>query len=128
MVGPPGILTLLAASVNTDWRLALSFMVLLNINLAFINLFPFPVLDGGHIVMALFERLFGRPLPNRLVEYTTMVFFVLIFGFMLYLSFYDAKRFSRFRSMFKEEVTIEKQESAPAGTLEKQDSAPARGR
>jgi regulator of sigma E protease len=113
--GPPGILALLAAYVNSDWRLALSFLVLLNINLAIINLFPIPVLDGGHIVMALVERLFGRPLPYRLVEYTTTAFAVLLIGFMLYVSFNDVRRFSLFRSMFKQEVTIEKQESAPAG-------------
>ena len=114
MIGPPGILTLLAYYVNTDWRLALSFLVLLNINLAFINLLPVPVLDGGHIVMALFERLFGRPLPTRLVEYTTTVFAVLLIGFMLFVSFQDVKRCSLFRTMFKQEVTIEKQEAAPA--------------
>ena len=114
--GPPGILALLAAYVNTDWRLALSFLVLLNINLAIINLFPMPVLDGGHIVMALVERLFGRPLPHRLVEYTTTAFAVLLIGFMLYVSCNDVKRFSLFRSMFNSQgVTIEKQESAPAG-------------
>ena len=112
--GPPGILALLAAYVNTDWRLALSFLVLLNINLAIINLFPMPVLDGGHIVMALVERLFGRPLPVRLVEYTTTAFAVLLISFMLYVSFNDVRRFSMFRSMFKQEVTIEKQDSAPA--------------
>jgi len=112
--GPPGILALLAAYVNSDWRLALSFLVLLNINLAIINLFPMPVLDGGHIVMALVERLFGRPLPNRLVEYTSTVFAILLIGFMLYVSLNDVRRFSLFRSMFKQEVTIEKQESAPA--------------
>ena len=109
--GPPGILALLAAYVNSDWRLALSFLVLLNINLAIINLFPMPVLDGGHIVMALVERLFGRPLPYRLVEYTTTVFAVLLIGFMLFVSFNDVKRFSLFRSMFKQEVTIEKQDA-----------------
>ncbi len=114
--GPPGILALLAAYVNSDWRLALSFLVLLNINLAIINLFPMPVLDGGHIVMALVERLFGRPLPHRLVEYTTTAFAFLLIGFMVYVSFNDVKRFSLFRSMFKQEVTIEKQpEGAPAG-------------
>jgi regulator of sigma E protease len=112
--GPPGILALLAAYVNTDWRLALSFLVLLNINLAIINLFPMPVLDGGHIMMALVERLFGRPLPIRLVEYTTTAFAVLLISFMLYVSFNDVRRFSLFRSMFKQEVTIEKQDSAPA--------------
>jgi regulator of sigma E protease len=113
--GPPGILALLAAYVNSDWRLALSFLVLLNINLAIINLLPLPVLDGGHVVMALVERLFGRPLPTRLVEYTTTVFAVLLIGFMLFVSYNDVKRFSLFRSMFKQEVTIEKQEAAPAG-------------
>jgi regulator of sigma E protease len=113
--GPPGILAILAAYVNSDWRLALSFLVLLNINLAIINLLPMPVLDGGHIVMALVERLFGRPLPHRLVEYTTTAFAVLLISFMLYVSFNDVKRFSLFRSMFNQEVTIEKQESAPAG-------------
>lgn len=112
--GPPGILAILAAYVNSDWRLALSFLVLLNINLAIINLFPMPVLDGGHIVMACVEGLFRRPLPSRLVEYTNTAFAMLLIGFMLYVSFNDVRRFSLFRSMFKQEVTIEKPESAPA--------------
>jgi regulator of sigma E protease len=108
--GPPGILTLLAYYLNTDWRLALSFLVLLNINLAIINLLPIPVLDGGHILMALVERLFGRPLPRRLVEYTTTAFAVLLIGFMLYVSFNDVRRASLFRSMFNNQgLTIEKQ-------------------
>jgi regulator of sigma E protease len=108
--GPPGILTLLAYYLNTDWRLALSFLVLLNINLAIINLLPIPVLDGGHIVMALVERLFGRPLPRRLVEYTTTAFAVLLIGFMLYVSFNDVRRAPLFRSMFNNQgLTIEKQ-------------------
>lgn len=38
--GPLGILTMLAAWVNTDYRLALSFLVLLNVNLAVLNLLP----------------------------------------------------------------------------------------
>jgi len=113
--GPPGILTMLAAYINTDWRLALSFLVLLNINLAIINLFPMPVLDGGHIAMALVERLFGRPLPYRLVEYTTTAFAVLLISFMVFVSWNDVKRFSLFRSMFKQQITIEKPAQGPAG-------------
>ena len=115
--GPPGILALLAYYVNTDWRLALSFLVLLNINLAIINLLPIPVLDGGHIVMALVERVFGRALPHRLVEYVTTTFAFLLIGFMLYVSWNDVQRWSLFRSMFKQQVTIENQQSpSPAGT------------
>ena len=115
--GPPGILALLAYYVNTDWRLALSFLVLLNINLAIINLLPIPVLDGGHIVMAIVEKLFRRPLPHRLVEYVTTAFAFLLIGFMAYVSWNDVQRWSLFRSMFKQQVTIEKQQTpAPAST------------
>jgi len=119
--GPPGILALLAFYVNTDWRLALSFLVLLNINLAIINLFPIPVLDGGHIVMAVVEKVFRRPLPHRLVEYVTTAFAFLLIGFMVYVSYNDIKRVPLFRSMFSNNgdkgITLEKQQTpAPAST------------
>ncbi|HET7624913.1 MAG TPA: RIP metalloprotease RseP, partial [Verrucomicrobiae bacterium] len=72
--GPVGILSVLAAQVNADYRLALNFLVLLNINLAIINLLPIPVLDGGHILMALIEKIFRRPIKPKVVEYATTVF------------------------------------------------------
>ena len=46
--GPVGILAMLGAMVKTDYRLALNFLVLLNVNLAILNMLPIPVLDGGH--------------------------------------------------------------------------------
>ncbi|MCX8091282.1 MAG: RIP metalloprotease RseP [Verrucomicrobiae bacterium] len=112
--GPPGIFALLAAYVNTDWRLALSFLVLLNINLAIINMLPIPVLDGGHCLMALIERVARRPLPARLVEYTTTGFALLLISLMIFVSFHDVKRFPLFRSLFKQRVTIEQTEPASA--------------
>jgi regulator of sigma E protease len=119
--GPPGIFAMLAAYVNTDYRLALSFLVLLNINLAILNLLPIPVLDGGHIVMAIVEKIRRRPINARLVEYTTTAFAVLLIGFMIFVSFNDVtKRFGLFKSMFQHESRIE--ESAPAGA----DASPAK--
>src|SRR3954470_12572169 len=44
--GPPGIFAMLAREVSLDYRLALNFLVLLNVNLAILNLLPVPVLDG----------------------------------------------------------------------------------
>ena len=64
--GPVGILAMLASQVKSDYRLALSFLVLLNINLAFINLLPIPVLDGGHILMAIVEKIRRRPLSLKI--------------------------------------------------------------
>lgn len=110
--GPPGILAMLAAYINTDYRLALSFLVLLNVNLAVLNLLPVPVLDGGHILMALIERVRRRPLSVKFVEYTTTAFAVLLISFMLYVSFNDFKRLALFRSMFQSETRIEPTEQA----------------
>jgi regulator of sigma E protease len=118
--GPVGILAILASQVNSDYRLALSFLVLLNINLAFINLLPIPVLDGGHIMMAIIEKIWRRPLSLKFVEYTTTVFAVLLISLMLYITIFgDIKRFALYRAMFKTDVQIE-QTTTPAA------SAPAK--
>ena len=112
--GPVGILAMLASQVKSDYRLALSFLVLLNINLAFINLLPIPVLDGGHILMAIVEKIRRRPLSLRFVEYTTTGFAVLLLSFMLYITIFgDFKRLGLYRAMFKTDVQIE-QSGQPA--------------
>jgi regulator of sigma E protease len=113
--GPVGIATMLAYYVKTDYRLAFSFLVLLNINLAILNLMPLPVLDGGHIVMALIESIFRRPLPVKVQEYVTTAFAVVLISLMLYVSYHDLGRFSLFKTMFQQETQIgEKGAPAPA--------------
>jgi regulator of sigma E protease len=112
--GPVGILAMLASQLNSDYRLALSFLVMLNINLSFINLLPIPVLDGGHILMAIVEKIRRRPLSLKFVEYTTTGFAVLLLSFMLYITIFgDIKRFPLYRAMFKSDVQIE-QSAQPA--------------
>jgi regulator of sigma E protease len=105
--GPVGILAMLAAWVNADYRLALSFLVLLNVNLAFLNLLPIPVLDGGHILMSIIEAGIGRPLPAKIQEYATTAFAVLLISFMLFVSFHDIKRIGLFKAMLQQENQIE---------------------
>ena len=118
--GPVGILSVLALQVKTDYRLALNFLVLLNINLAILNMLPVPVLDGGHIMMALIERIRRRPLSPRFVEYTTSAFAVLLISFMLYVTFFDIKRFPLFHSMFKRETQIEQMEKPSSSSTNAQ--------
>lgn len=110
--GPVGIFAMLAAQVSTDYRLALNFLVLLNINLAILNLLPIPVLDGGHILMALFEKIRGRPLSFKFIEYATTGFALLLISFMLYVTFFDLKRLPLIRLLFDRETRIE--QVAPA--------------
>ena len=47
----------------------ISFIAVLSVNLGLINLFPVPVLDGGHLLFYLAEALRGRPLPQRAQDY-----------------------------------------------------------
>ncbi len=68
------------------------FAVLLNINLAIINLLPLPVLDGGHIALSLIEGVRRKPLNARLVQATSMAFAALLIMFMLYVTFFDIQR------------------------------------
>jgi regulator of sigma E protease len=46
-----------------------SFIAVLSVNLGLINLFPIPVLDGGHLLFYAAEAVRGRPLPPRALEY-----------------------------------------------------------
>ena len=108
--GPVGIFAMLAAQVKTDYRLALSFLVLLNINLAILNLLPIPVLDGGHILMSLFEKVRGRPLSFKFVEYATTGFALLLISFMLYVTFFDLKRLPLIRLLFDRDAQIQQVE------------------
>jgi len=77
---------------NRDgWRMALWFSVVLNVNLALLNLLPIPVLDGGHIVLALIEAVRRRPVSMRVLEVVQTACAVLIIGFMAYIAFFDVQ-------------------------------------
>ena len=89
--GPVGIMRLYYQIFESEngWRIALAFSVLINVNLALMNLLPFPVLDGGHITLAIIEAIRRKPISVRLLEIVQTACAVLLIGFMLYLTFYD---------------------------------------
>jgi regulator of sigma E protease len=122
LTGPVGIMTILAIQVNTDYRLALSFLVLLNVNLAVINLLPLPVLDGGHILMSIIEWIRRRPMNIKFVEYTTTVFAVLLISFFLYVTVADIKRIPLFKTLFKSQIQME----TPGTNPDASSNAPAK--
>lgn len=73
------------------WRMALWFSVLLNVNLAILNMLPIPVLDGGHIVLALIEAARRKPVSPQLLQYVQTACAMLLIGYMLYITFYDVQ-------------------------------------
>jgi regulator of sigma E protease len=72
------------------WRLVLWFSVVLNVNLALLNLLPVPVLDGGHIVLALLEAIRRRPVSAKVLQTLQTAFAAILIGFMLLIAFYDS--------------------------------------
>jgi regulator of sigma E protease len=72
------------------WRRVLWFSVILNVNLALLNLLPLPVLDGGHITLSLIEWIRRRPVHAKILEKIQSGFAILLIGFMIYIAFFDA--------------------------------------
>ena len=81
----------LFASEN-GWRQVLWFSVLFNVNLAMLNLLPFPVLDGGHITLALIEAVRRRPVSAKLLNVLQSACAVILIAFMLFIGFLRHRR------------------------------------
>jgi regulator of sigma E protease len=65
------------------------FSVVLNVNLAIMNMLPFPVLDGGHITMAIAEAIRRRPLQSRALEWVQTACALTLFGFLIFVTLKD---------------------------------------
>ncbi len=89
--GPVGIGKVQYQLLDSDYPLnyIFYFWVLFNINLAIFNLLPFPVLDGGHITMALGEMIFKKPINTRVLEYVQTAFVLLLLSMFLYVTTKD---------------------------------------
>ncbi len=89
--GPVGIATLQYDLLQMDngWRRILAFMVLFNVNLAVLNMMPFPVLDGGHITLAVLEKLFGRPVKAKPLEILQTACALALISLMLFVTSKD---------------------------------------
>ena len=68
------------------------FLCMLSMNLAFLNVLPIPVLDGGHLLFLLIEKLKGSPVSERIHGYSQLVGVVLIVSLMVYVTFNDVVR------------------------------------
>jgi regulator of sigma E protease len=60
------------------------YIILLSLNLGLINLFPIPVLDGGHLLFYAVEAILGRPLGEKAQEYGFRIGLFLVFALMVF--------------------------------------------
>jgi regulator of sigma E protease len=69
----------------------LSIMAYISISLGFINLFPIPMLDGGHLMFYAFEKILGKPLSQRTQEGFFRIGLFLLISLMFFTTFNDLK-------------------------------------
>ena len=69
----------------------ISMMAYISISLGLINLFPIPLLDGGHLMFFLFEKILGRPLSQKTQEGFFRIGLFLLLSLMVFTTFNDLK-------------------------------------
>lgn len=67
----------------------LMFSALISVNLGLINLFPIPLLDGGHLVFYAYEAIFRKPMPEKIRNGALKVGYVFVVTLMVYATFND---------------------------------------
>jgi regulator of sigma E protease len=92
MSGPVGILQVIQQQWSVGYKEALFWLGLVSLNLGVLNLLPLPVLDGGYVLLSLFEMITGIRLKVETVEKIVLPFAVLLIGFLLYLTYNDLVR------------------------------------
>lgn len=87
--GPLRIAQMSGQVAETGIVTVIWFMAVLSINLGLINLFPIPMLDGGHLLFYGIEAARGRPLGDRAQEYGFRIGLALVFSLILFVTWND---------------------------------------
>ncbi|NUO18084.1 site-2 protease family protein [bacterium] len=94
--GPVGVAQLSGESARQGMSEFLFFIAFVSVSIGFLNILPFPVLDGGHIVVVLIESIIRRPIPTRVklaIQQAGMAALLLL---IIVVSYHDiVKLFSR---------------------------------
>lgn len=89
VTGPIGIIGIVGDAADFGFIYLLSFTALISINLAIINLIPFPALDGGRLLFLLIEKIKGSPIKPKVANIANTVGFILLMILMVLVTFND---------------------------------------
>lgn len=93
VTGPIGIFIITSHAAKLGIIYLLQMMAILSASLAIFNLLPVPVLDGGHILFLLIEKIKGKALSARFQEIATQVGLTLLIALMIFVVYSDFIRF-----------------------------------
>lgn len=81
--GVVGVVQVGAAALRTGWANFSLLLALVSLNFATFNILPLPLLDGGHIVFLMLEKLRGKPVPVKWRKRISKVFLLLLLAVMI---------------------------------------------
>lgn len=87
--GPIRIAQMSGAVAEIGLVALINFMAFLSVNLGLINLFPVPILDGGHLLFHAIEAVFRKPLSPRTQEYGFRIGLALVITLMVFVTWND---------------------------------------
>ena len=93
VAGPVGIIFMVGNAFSFGFIYLLSFVALISINLAVINLIPIPALDGGRLLFVLIEAIKRSPLKAKTVNGLNFIGFAFLILLMLAVTFSDVIKF-----------------------------------
>ncbi|MDQ5954316.1 MAG: Peptidase protein [Patescibacteria group bacterium] len=89
VTGPVGIVKLVGSAASFGFIYLLSFAAYISINLAIINLVPFPALDGGRLLFLLIEKIKGSRINAKFANYANMIGFGILILLMVVVTYHD---------------------------------------
>lgn len=92
ITGPVGIAAMAGEAAKTGFWTFVSFLAMINLHLGILNLLPFPALDGGRLILVVFEIIFRKRLPERWEQYIHLVGFALLIALLLAVTWKDIIR------------------------------------
>lgn len=90
--GPIGIASIISKSTKSGIQDYLFLIALISLGIGLFNLFPIPMLDGGHLVFFLWEGIFRKPVSRRAVQAANVVGLSLLLGILVFATFSDIQR------------------------------------
>ena len=89
VTGPVGMVSIVGDAYKFGFVYLMSFMALISVNLAIINLIPFPALDGGRLLFLLIEKIKGSRINPKIANTANMVGFAILIILMLLVTYHD---------------------------------------
>ncbi len=91
--GPVGIVNLVGEAAHFGLAYFLGFVAFISLNLAVINLIPFPALDGGRVLFVLIEAVSRRPIKPKIANAANAIGFFILIALMLVITYRDIMKF-----------------------------------